>query len=100
MSARTTVFLVPRRKLPRAFAEPGGEGARFPMPHRLSLVRRLAQLRRMYTGETDSSLMPAVVAGVQKISADDRVRLHEILDNDNVGRLFGDDELAPLPSHV
>jgi hypothetical protein len=70
------------------------------MPHRLSLVRRLAQLRRMYTGETDSSLMPVVTAGVQRLVPDDRVLLHELLDNDNVGRLFGDDELAPLPTRV
>ncbi|HTI27311.1 MAG TPA: hypothetical protein VL652_40375 [Kutzneria sp.] len=70
------------------------------MPHRLSLVRRLALLRRMYTGETDSSLMPVVTAGVQRLSPDDRGRLHEMLDNDNVGRLFGDDELPPPPTHV
>ncbi|HEY0498015.1 MAG TPA: hypothetical protein VGD48_19905 [Kutzneria sp.] len=70
------------------------------MPHRLSLVRRLALLRRMYTGETDSSLMPAVTAGVQRLTPDDRAQLHEVLDNDNVGRLFGHDELTPPPTHV
>jgi hypothetical protein len=70
------------------------------MPHRLSLVRRLAQLRRLYTGETDSTLLPAVTAGVQQLTADDRAQLHEVLDNDNVSRLFGDDELTPPPTRV
>ncbi|QUQ69969.1 hypothetical protein JJ691_77370 [Kutzneria sp. CA-103260] len=70
------------------------------MPHKLSLVRRLAMLRRMYTGETDSSLLPAITAGVHQLVADDRAQLHEILDNDNVGRLFGDDELPPPPNRV
>ena len=70
------------------------------MPHRLSLVRRLALLRRMYTGETDSTLLPAVTGSVQQLTPDDRAQLHEVLDNDNVSRLFGDDELAPPPARV
>jgi hypothetical protein len=70
------------------------------MPHRLSLVRRLALLRRMYTGETDSTLLPAITAGLQQLGTEDRQLLHEVLDSDNVGRLFGDDELTPLPVHV
>lgn len=70
------------------------------MPHRLSLVRRLALLRRMYTGETDSTLLPAITSGLQQLSQDDRAQLHEILDHDNVGRLFGDDELPAPPARV
>lgn len=70
------------------------------MPHRLSLVRRLALLRRMYTGETDSTLLPAVNSALQQLTPDDRAQLHEVLDNDNVGRLFGDDEMPPPPTRV
>ncbi|MEV6603506.1 hypothetical protein [Kutzneria sp. NPDC051319] len=70
------------------------------MPHRLSLVRRLALLRRAYTGETDSSLLPVVTSGVQRLTADDRALLHEILDHNHMARLFGHDEMPPPPPHV
>jgi hypothetical protein len=64
------------------------------MPHRLSLVRRTADLRRRYTGETDSSLLPVVVNGIQKLTADERTILHEILDSGYETRLLGED---PVP---
>jgi len=67
------------------------------VPHRLSLVRRLALLRRLYTGETDSSLMPAVVTACQRMVADERALLLQALDRDYTQRLLGDDNAVPLP---
>ncbi|MFI9388928.1 hypothetical protein [Kutzneria sp. NPDC052558] len=70
------------------------------MPHRLSLVPQLAELRRAYTGETDSSLMPTVTNGVQRLTTADRALLHELLGHNYVARLFGHDEMPPPPTHV
>lgn len=67
------------------------------MPHRLSLVRRLALLRRLYTGETDSSLMPAAMTACQRMVAEERQLLLQALDRDYTQRLLGDDNAAPLP---
>ncbi len=64
------------------------------MPHRLSLVRKSANLRRRYTGETDSSLLPAVTHGIQTLSADERGIFHKILDCGYETRLLGED---PVP---
>ena len=64
------------------------------MPHRLSLVHRTAALRRRYTGETDSTLLPAVTHGIQTLSADDRRLFHELLDTGYETRLLGED---PVP---
>jgi len=64
------------------------------MPHRLSLVRRTAFLRRRYTGETDSSLLPAVAHGIQTVTPDERKLFHEILDTGYETRLLGED---PIP---
>jgi hypothetical protein len=64
------------------------------MSHRLSLVRRTAHLRRRYTGETDSSLLPAVTQGIQSLTADERAVFHEILDSGYETRLLGED---PIP---
>jgi hypothetical protein len=70
------------------------------VPHRLSLVRRLALLRRLYTGETDSSLMPAVLTACQRMVADERLLLLQALDRDYTQRLLGDDNAEPLPPAV
>jgi hypothetical protein len=70
------------------------------MPHRLSLVRQLAELRRAYTGETDSTLLPVVTSGVQRLTADDRALLHEVIGHNHMARLFGHDEMPPPPTHV
>ena len=70
------------------------------VPHRLSLVRRLAELRRLYTGETDSSLMPAVTGGMQQLDADDRLKITETLDNDYICRLLGENELPPPAARI
>jgi hypothetical protein len=67
------------------------------VPHRLSLVRRLAFLRRLYTGETDSSLMPAVMTACQRMVTEERASLLQALDRDYTQRLLGDDNAAPLP---
>jgi hypothetical protein len=64
------------------------------MPHRLSLVRRTALLRRRYTGETDSTLLPAVTHGIQTLPPDERRLFHEILDAGYETRLLGED---PVP---
>jgi hypothetical protein len=61
------------------------------MPHRLSLVRKTANLRRRYTGETDSTLLPVVAQGIQTLSVDERATLHDILDHGYETRLLGED---------
>lgn len=66
------------------------------MPHRQSLVRRVAELRRAYTGETDSSLMPAAVAACQSLDSEQRVELARALDRDYSQRLLGDDSAPPM----
>jgi hypothetical protein len=67
------------------------------MPHRLSLVRKTAYLRRRYTGEADSSLLPAVTHGIQTLSPDERRLLHEILDTGYETRLLGEDPVPLAP---
>lgn len=66
------------------------------MPHRQSLVRRLAELRRAYTGETDSSLMPAIVTACRSLGSEERLQLSQALDRDYTQRLLGDDSAPPM----
>jgi hypothetical protein len=61
------------------------------MPHRLSLVRKASDLRRRYTGETDSTLMPAVTHGIQTLSTEERATFREILGQGYETRLLGED---------
>jgi hypothetical protein len=70
------------------------------VPHRLSLVRQLADLRREYTGETDSTLIPAAAAGARQLGRDDRTKIINILDHDYLTRLFGVNELPPPPTRI
>jgi hypothetical protein len=70
------------------------------VPHRLSLVRRLADLRRLYTGETDSSVHPQMAYAGKLLDADERLLLVRALDRNYTGRLLGDDTTAPLPPDV
>jgi hypothetical protein len=49
------------------------------MPNRSSLVRRLAELHRIYTGETDSSLLPVITQSAGGLSLADRVWLLDAL---------------------
>ncbi len=65
------------------------------MPHRLSLVRRTAELRRLYTRETDSTLLPTVTEGIRALSPDERGTISEVLDHGYETRLFGEN---PLPA--
>jgi len=66
------------------------------MPHRLSLVRRLAELRRPYTAETDSTLLPTAVHALSMLSADERTTVREILDHGHETRLFGENTCPAL----
>ncbi|MFI9382085.1 hypothetical protein [Kutzneria sp. NPDC052558] len=68
------------------------------MPHRLSLTRRLAALRRPYTGETDSTLLPAVGRALKTLSGDERARMHEILNEGYETRLLGESSI-PAVNH-
>jgi hypothetical protein len=65
------------------------------MPHRLSLVRRAAELRRIYTGETDSTLLPTIAEGLRTFSADERGTISEMLDHGYETRLLGEN---PFPT--
>ena len=68
--------------------------------HRRSLVRRLAELRRQYTAETDSSLLPTVTAGVSTLATDDRATVHEILNTGFETRLLGENALPPAGDRI
>ena len=70
------------------------------MPHRLSLVRRLADLRRLYTGETDSTVGPAMVHAAKLLDIGERRLLEHGLERHYVGRLLGDDDANPLPADL
>jgi hypothetical protein len=70
------------------------------VPHRLSLVRRLADLRRAYTGETDSSVHPAMSQACQQLGADERRLLAVACDRHFESRLLGADDADPLPPEV
>lgn len=65
------------------------------MPHRLSLVRRTANLRRIYTGETDSTLLPIITQGLGTFSTDERATISEVLDHGYETRLLGEN---PFPA--
>jgi hypothetical protein len=91
-----TVFRRPWRWVPLSSPGPANFQERA-VPHRLSLVRRLALLRRLYTGETDSSLMPVVTTACQRMVAEERQLLLQTLNRDYSQRLLGDDNAAPLP---
>ncbi|MEV6606513.1 hypothetical protein [Kutzneria sp. NPDC051319] len=69
-------------------------------PHRLSLVNRVALLRRSYTGETDSSLLPAVESGLRSLTGHDRVAILETLNGGFETRLLGENSLVPLDNHI
>jgi hypothetical protein len=64
-------------------------GVGFPGEHQLSLVRVLAELRRAYTGETDSTLMPATTDSTGQLAREDRDLVIETLGHNYVARLFG-----------
>lgn len=70
------------------------------MPHRLSLFRRLCALRRIYTGETDSSLLPTVTAAMSTLSTSDRMAILTTLDSGFETRLLGENMLPPVEKHV
>jgi hypothetical protein len=61
--------------------------------NRPSLTKQLAELRREYTGETDSTLMPAIAASMAKLGAEDRANIMGILNGDELTSQFGPDEL-------
>lgn len=60
------------------------------MPNRLSLVRRVAEVRRIYTGEYDSDLLPTVVAGLQTLTATERATIDDALECGFETRLLGE----------
>ncbi|QUQ68256.1 hypothetical protein [Kutzneria sp. CA-103260] len=66
------------------------------MAHRLSLTRRAAELRRLYTAETDSTLLPTIANALNRFSPDHRAMLHEILDRGYETRLFGENTVPAV----
>ncbi|GAA0649775.1 hypothetical protein GCM10010174_86610 [Kutzneria viridogrisea] len=59
------------------------------MPNSTSLIRRLADLRSQYTGETDSAVLPAICHGTTLLTREDRAQVLDALDGD-----------GPLPEHI
>jgi hypothetical protein len=57
---------------------------------RPTLAKRIAQLRRAYTGETDSTLFPAAQAALAALDTAQRRDVTDILDSDFRARLLGD----------
>jgi hypothetical protein len=70
------------------------------MPNRSSLLRRLTELRRCYTGETDSSVVPAISQGLHGLDTHDRAQLLEVLDHNYVTRLMGEPSHVRLPTRI
>ena len=70
------------------------------MAHRLSLVRRLGELRRLYTGETDSSLWPAVTAGIASLPDQSRKTIRDVLDTGFETRLLGENSFPPVDDQI
>ncbi|WP_025353696.1 hypothetical protein [Kutzneria albida] len=70
------------------------------MPNRTSLIRRLAELRSSYTGETDSSVLPAISQGGQLLDPDERAQLLSTLAHNWVTRALGENSLPPLPARI
>jgi hypothetical protein len=50
------------------------------MPHQQSLYRRIGELRRAHTGETDSSLWPAAQQGPRSLDREERTERQIIID--------------------
>ncbi|GAA0589510.1 hypothetical protein GCM10010174_00450 [Kutzneria viridogrisea] len=70
------------------------------MPNRTSLIRRLADLRRQFTGETDSTVLPAISRGGQQLDPVERALLLGAICRDYSARLLGDDHAPPLPGRI
>jgi len=70
------------------------------MPHQLSLVRRIADLRRLYTGETDTTVNHDAAHAASVLSTDDRRQLRTALERDFFDQLPGGDDVRPLPQHL
>ena len=70
------------------------------MTHRLSLVRRVGELRRLYTGETDSTLCAAIASGMASLAAQDRTTILEVLNTGFETRLLGENSLPPVGDRI
>ncbi|WP_211762674.1 hypothetical protein [Kutzneria sp. CA-103260] len=70
------------------------------MAHRLSLVRRLGELRRLYTAETDSTLWPAVTTGIASLTDQSRTTIRDVLDTGFETRLLGENSLPPVDDRM
>jgi hypothetical protein len=57
-------------------------------------------LRREYTSETDSTLLPATSGATGQLDAGDREVITHILGHNYLARLFGQDELPPPPARI
>ncbi|GAA0646817.1 hypothetical protein GCM10010174_82500 [Kutzneria viridogrisea] len=64
------------------------------------MIRRLAELRSSYTGETDSSVLPAISQGGQLLDPDERAQLLSTLAHNWVTRALGENSLPPLPARI
>ena len=60
------------------------------MSHRPTLLTSVAELRRAYTGETDSTLLPAARAALAALDPDQRSHVESIIYSDFGARLLGD----------
>lgn len=60
------------------------------MPHRLSLLRRVGELRRTYTGEYDSTLWPTVATAMSALTTADRATIYDTLEGGFETRLLGE----------
>lgn len=60
------------------------------MPHRLSLLRRVGELRRTYTGEYDSTLWPTMATAMSALTTADRATINDTLEAGFETRLLGE----------
>ncbi|QUQ66060.1 hypothetical protein [Kutzneria sp. CA-103260] len=65
-----------------------------------SLVLQLRELRRSYTGETDSSLLPAVAAGLRTLPVGSREKTSKIMNSGFEARLLGENCDPPVTGRI
>jgi hypothetical protein len=70
------------------------------MPHRLSLLRRVGQLRRTYTGEYDATLWRTVATGLSALTTADRAAIYDTLECGFETRLLGENSGPPLTDRI
>jgi hypothetical protein len=71
-----------------------------PPPHRLSLLHRVSDLRRFYTGESDTPLRNTLTAGMATLTKEDHARILDALNNGYETRLLGENSLPAIDERI